>query len=274
MSVIYTAEKRNSFSPPKSSFLHLVRNNAYFLLVSLMIFSYFYNLPVVGYSVKGDNELRLYDLLGLIILILFYGNFKFYYYVIKKVPPLKWLYWFILWSSFTIISTLLFAIFRDKMAVFYQSVLYLYHLWVFFVTSVFLYVISFDKYKLKLFIIIVFILSSASCLIIALQNFNIIPFLWSDNYYKGYRGFLSGTLGPNKIVSGMFSLINLIFAIGVFYNKKIKISKILTIFVIIINVYVLLLSGSRTSYLGLLVFLLFFSFFVSLHFRFKINLTP
>ena len=150
MSVIYTAEKRNSFSPPKSSFLHLVRNNAYFLLVSLMIFSYFYNLPVVGYSVKGDNELRLYDLLGLIILILFYGNFKFYYYVIKKVPPLKWLYWFILWSSFTIISTLLFAIFRDKMAVFYQSVLYLYHLWVFFVTSVFLYVISFDE-KLRAF---------------------------------------------------------------------------------------------------------------------------
>ena len=167
-----------------------------------------------------------------------------------------------------IISTFLFAIFRDKLSVFYQSVLYLYHLWIFFATSILLYVISFDKSKLRLFTILVFILSSLSCIVIALQNFNIIPFLWSDKYYKGYRGFLSGTLGPNKIVSGMFSLINLVFAIGVFYNTKIKISKILTVFVIFVNVYVLLLTGSRTSYLGLLMFLLFFSFYKTSSFIF------
>ncbi|RAR46615.1 O-antigen ligase-like membrane protein [Flavobacterium lacus] len=268
MSIISNKESTINTLPPKANFFYVVRNNAYFMLVSLMIFSYFYNLPIIGYSVKGDNELRLYDLLGLIVLTLFYGNYKFYYYVIQKVNPLKWLYWFILWSTFTIISTLLFAIFMDKMSVFYQSVLYLYHLWIFFVTSVLLYVISFDRYKLKLFVIIVFSLSSISCIIIALQNFNLIPFLWSDNYYKGYRGFLSGTLGPNKIVTGMFSLINFIFAIGVFFNKKLNISKVFTVFVIVVNIYVLLLSGSRTSYLGLLIFILFFSFYKTSSFIF------
>ena len=268
MTVTTSKEKIFSTSPPKSNFLFVVKSDAYFLLVCLMILSYFYNLPVIGYSIKGDNELRLYDLLGVVVLFLFFGNFKFYYYVINKTTTLKWLFRFILWSSVMIISTFLFAIFRDKLSVFYQSVLYLYHLWIFFATSILLYVISFDKSKLRLFTILVFILSSLSCIVIALQNFNIIPFLWSDKYYKGYRGFLSGTLGPNKIVSGMFSLINLVFAIGVFYNTKIKISKILTVFVIFVNVYVLLLTGSRTSYLGLLMFLLFFSFYKTSSFIF------
>jgi O-antigen ligase len=98
-------------------------------------------------------------------------------------------------------------------------------------------------------------------LVIVLQNFSIIPFLWSDIYYKGYAGFLSGTLGPNKIVSGMFSLIMSIFAIGLVFNKKIEINKVFVVLVIFINLYVLLLSGSRTSYVGLLVFIVFFSFY-------------
>ncbi len=248
-------------SMPKGNFSFLVRKNSYFFLVCLMIFSYFYNLPVVGYSVKGDNELRLYDLLGVLILILFFGNFEFYYHIINKVSSFKWLFRFVVWSSIAIISTFLFAVFRDKMTIFYQSVLYLYHLWIFFSTSIILYVISFNRTKLKLFIYLVLLLSSFSCIIITLQNFNLIPFLWSDSYFKGYRGFLSGTLGPNKIVTGMFSLINMVFAIGIFLNKKLNISRLLVIFVIIINIYILLLSGSRTSYLGLMAFIIFFSFY-------------
>ena len=115
------------------------------------------------------------------------------------------------------------------------------------------------------------IFSTLSCLVIVLQNFSIIPFLWSDIYYKGYAGFLSGTLGPNKIVTGMFSLIMSIFAIGLVFNKKIEINKVFVILVIFINLYVLLLSGSRTSYVGLLVFIVFFSFYKTGGFVFFFN---
>jgi hypothetical protein len=52
-----------------------------------------------------------------------------------------------------------------------------------------------------------------------------------------------------------------IFAIGLVFNKKIEINKVFVILVIFINLYVLLLSGSRTSYVGLLVFIVFFSFY-------------
>ncbi|MEZ4838924.1 O-antigen ligase family protein [Flavobacterium sp.] len=243
------------------SFTGLVRNNNHFMLVILMIFSYFYNLPVVGYSLKGDNELRLYDLLGVFVVFIYSVNFKFYYAIINKVDVFKWLNKFLIWCSLTLVGTLFFSIFKDKFSVFMQSVLYLYHFWIFYITSIMLYVICFNKTKLKLFIYFILFCSVFSCLIIVLQNFGLIPFLWSDNYYRGYGGFLSGTLGPNKIVTGMFSLILFVFSVGLFFNKKVSIPKSIIIFVILINLYVLLLSGSRTSYLGLLVFIAFFAFY-------------
>ena len=246
---------------PINNFTYLVRNNSHFILVILMIISYFYNLPVAGYSLKGDNELRLYDFLGIIVLFLFFANWKFYYIIIHKVISLKWLYRFLIWCSLTIIVTFIFSIFKDKISSFLQSVLYLFHFWVFFATSVMAYVISYKKSKLKVFIYTILISSIISSLIIALQNFGIIPFLWNDNYYKSYHGFLSGTLGPNKIVTGMVSLMCIVFAVGIYFNKKVSISKIVVLLVVLINLYVLLLSGSRTSYLGLLVFIAFFSFY-------------
>lgn len=246
---------------PTDDFTYLVRNNNHFILIVLMIFSYFYNLPVAGYSVKGDNELRLYDFLGVIVLFIFFSNFKFYYVIIHKVNSFKWLYRFLLWCSLTIIVTFIFSIFKDRFTSFLQSVLYLFHFWVFYATSIMLYVLSYNKNKLKLFVYVVLILSIVCALIIALQNFGLIPFLWNDNYFRGYVGFLSGTLGPNKIVTGIFALMSIIFAIGIFFNKKVYVPKIIIITVILMNIYVLLLSGSRTSYLGLLVFIGFFSFY-------------
>lgn len=243
------------------SFAGLVRNNNHFLLVILMIFSYFYNLPVIGYSIKGDNELRLYDLLGVFVIFIYAVNFKFYYAIINKIEAFKWLNKFLIWCSITLVGTLFFSIFKDKFSVFMQSVLYLYHFWIFYITSLMLYVICFNKTKLKLFIYFILFCSIFSCLIIVLQNFGLIPFLWSDNYFRGYAGFLSGTLGPNKIVTGMFSLIIFVFSVGLFFTKKVSISKSLIVFIILINLYVLLLSGSRTSYLGLLVFIAFFAFY-------------
>jgi len=245
---------------PKDNFTNLVRNNGHFILVVLMIFSYFYNLPVAGYSLKGDNELRLYDFLGIIVLFVFFSNWKFYYVIIHKVTSFKWLYRFLIWCSLTILVTFIFSVFKDRINSFLQSILYLFHFWTFFATSMMAYVISFNKTKLKIFIYTVLISSILCSLIIAFQNFGIIPFLWNDNYFKSYRGFLSGTLGPNKIVTGMFSLMSVIFAIGIFFNKKVHISKIIVLIVVLTNLYVLLLSGSRTSYLGLLVFIAFFSF--------------
>lgn len=253
---------------PDNHYSFLVRDNVTFLLVILMIFSYFYNLPIVGYSLKGDNELRLYDILGLFVFYTFFNNIKFYYYIILKVTVFKWFFYFSMWCSLTILVTFLFSIFKDKFSSFLQSVLYLYHLWVFFITSVLFFVIGFNRNKLKIFVYSILLFSIFSSFIIILQNFEWIPFLWSDAYKISYQGFLSGTLGPNKIVSGMFALIVAVFAIGLLNNKKSGINKIFLIFTISINIYIIILSGSRTTYVGFLIFLLFFAFFKTARFVF------
>jgi hypothetical protein len=253
---------------PKKHFSFLVKDNLHFILVLSMIFSYFYNLPVISYSVTGDNELRLYDILGIFVMLIFFSNIKFYYHIIKKITVFKWFYYFCVWCSITILVTFLFSVFKEKLSAFLQSVLYLFHLWVFFVTSVSFFVISFNRKKLKIFVNSILIISSISSLIIILQNFDFIPFLWSSVYKSAYQGFLSGTLGPNKIVTGMFSLMMTIFAIGLLTNKKSGINKALLIFVVFINLYIIILSGSRTSYVGFLVFITFFAFFKTTRFIF------
>lgn len=257
---------------PKTHFSFLVKDNIYFILVILMIFSYFYNLPVISYSIKGDNELRLYDILGIYVMFVFVMNFKFFYYIINKVRVFKWFYNFAMWCSLTILVTFFYSIFKNNLNAFFQSVLYLFHLWVFFVTSLFFFIISFNRNKLRLFVLFIFILSSISSAIIILQNFNIIPFLWNATYKAGYAGFLSGTLGPNKIITGMYSLIITAFAIGMLNNNKTDINKLFLVFVVLINLYVLLLSGSRTSYVGLIIFLGFFAFFKTSKFIFSATL--
>lgn len=257
----------------KTHFSFLVRDNKYFIILILMIFSYFYNLPVIGYSLKGNNELRLYDIVGIFVLFVFFSNFSFFYFVIKKSNVFKWFFYFAIWCCLTILVTFMFSVFKNNLSAFFQSVLYLYHLWVFYVTALFFFIISFNRIKLKILVYFIFFLSIISCIVIILQNFNFIPFLWNATYKLGYAGFLSGTLGPNKIITGMYSLIISTFAIGLLNNKKNNINKLFLIFVILINLYILLLSGSRTSYLGLLIFLAFFAFFKTSRFVFFAILT-
>src|SRR5690554_5947090 len=83
-------------------------------------------------------------------------------------------------------------------------------------------------------------------------------FFWNEVYRMGYQGFLSGTFGPNKIVMGMSMLISLIFLIGLSSEKNIKTNDVLIFTAIGIAAICILLSGSRTTYVGGLVFLLYF----------------
>ncbi|MDO4728788.1 MAG: O-antigen ligase family protein [Bacteroidota bacterium] len=102
-------------------------------------------------------------------------------------------------------------------------------------------------------------LSIVSCFIVILQNLGSIDFLWNDVYREAYHSFLSGTLGPNKIVLGMTSLFSFSLCLGNLISNKYKINRILLIIGILLNLYIIILSGSRTTYIGLIVLLLYFA---------------
>lgn len=115
-------------------------------------------------------------------------------------------------------------------------------------------------------------LSIASCIIIVLQNIGILDFLWSEAYKKAYEGFLSGTLGPNKIVTGMTSLFVLSLCLGILLEKKFKINIILLYAAVLLNIYIIIISGSRTTYVALIIMLLFFALRSPLRFILSVSI--
>lgn len=237
----------------------LISNNYLLFTLYGMIFSYFYNLPVLKYSIKGDNEFRLYDILGFFIVFYYYKNYKLINYIISRVIYLKMLRYFIYWCIITMGTSLFFYIFYDALLSFLQVILYMYHLVVFFLSAVFFYIFCLDKKVQKKGVYLIIILSIVSDLIVLFQNFGVIDFLWSDAYKDAYGMFFSGTLGPNKIVLGMTTFFSFSMCMGVFLERQMKVNRILLYSAILLNLYILILSGSRTSYVALGIFVLYFA---------------
>jgi hypothetical protein len=247
----------------KKLFLHgldvILKDKLLLFTIYGIILSYFYNLPVLKYSIKGDNELRLYDVLGVIVLYGYYKHYKTVDLVIRNVLFMKMLRKFMIWGCVTMILTLFFHILKDRLTSFLQVVLYMYHFWVFYVAAVFFYIYCINKAILKTGIYLILLFSIASCIVIILQNQGMIDFLWNQNYRESYHGYLSGTLGPNKIVSGMTSLFVSSLCLGLLTEKHYKINSVVVYTAIILNIYIIFVSGSRTTYLGFFIIVLFFA---------------
>lgn len=233
---------------------HLTHSRWIKLSVYILLFSFFYNLPVMGYSITGDNELRLFDFAGVIILYLYIKYRNDILYLIKKEKTLLYIYYFLIWCNVMWFSTFIFSFFLDRPLKALQSLLYLYHFWTFYLGSVFLVLLIQDLKQLRNLVTVVLILGAITALIVILQNFNIVPFLWSAEYERVY-GFLSGTLGPNKIVLGMTCFFIVVLGIGVLNEKNVKVNRLLTIISMGITLLTLIMSGSRTTYVALGVFL-------------------
>lgn len=236
----------------------LARNKGLIVTVYLMLLSYFYNLPVLSYSAKGNNELRLYDLAGLSIVYFYFKNYNLVNVIINSKLISRSLYYFLLWANFTFILTVIFSIANNKIFWIFQTLLYLYHFWVFFLASMLLIVIIQDLKQLARIVTFTLIIASITFIIVTLQNFGFIPFLWNKTYLDAYDGFMSGTLGPNKIVLGITCLIIFGLGMGLMNDKRVKINKLLLVTTIALSAVVIVISGSRTAYVGIGVFLFYF----------------
>lgn len=224
----------------------------------LMLLSYFYNLPFFTYSARGSNDLWLYDFAGMMVMYLYIKNLKLVNNLIENNKALNNLFHFLMWANIMVIPTIIDSIINNKIFWALQSLKYLFHFWVFFLTTIFLIIIIQDKKQLKRIVTFCLVCACTTFLIVILQNFGVIPFLWSETFSKAYDGFLSGSLGPNKIVLGMTTLMIFTLCMGLLNDKRVILNKGLIITTIILSILALAYSGSRTSYLGLLVFLAYF----------------
>ncbi len=237
----------------------LTKSKLVIVTVYAMFLSFFYNLPVVTYSAVGNNELRLYDLAGLALVYLYITNYNLINAIINYRAPFKNLFQFLQWCNVTMLFTIGYSIYSDKYFWIFQSLLYLFHFWIFFLGAVFLVVIIQDLKQFKRLVTWSLICASVVFFIVILQNFQVIPFLWNQSYYDNYHGFLSGTVGPNKIVIGITTLIVFALAIGLLNDKRVTINVVILLITIALSTIVLIMSGSRTAYVGFAVFVLYFS---------------
>ncbi|GAL89420.1 O-antigen ligase family protein [Jejuia pallidilutea] len=221
----------------------------------LMVVSYFYNLPALTYSAIGQNELRLYDLAGLVILFIVYNNLKLFTVYIKSKSYFKYLHTFILWAGFTLVFNLVFSLYKARPLWFVQTCLYYYHLLVFFYTAVLMAMYLRKRSRYKYAASLILLLGIAEALLVFSQHAGLVPFLWNEVYNMSYGGFLSGALGPNKINLGMNMLFSFVFATGLMLQPQLKVNKVLIIVTLLTSLATIGVSGSRTTYLGLIVFI-------------------
>ncbi|MBC8755124.1 hypothetical protein H2O64_10605 [Kordia sp. YSTF-M3] len=234
----------------KSTFLKLT-------LFAILV-SYFYNVAVMQYSVTGNNEMRLYDFVGMLVMYHFYQNRVILLWFIKREKYTHYLWIFIQWAMFTMIFTFFTSYLIGKFLWILRTILFMYHFLIFYFSFVFFLILLRDMKILRQFIYLHIIMAIIASLVVLLQHFGVVAYLWSDVDRKSYGGFLSGILGPNKIVLGMVMMISIITFIGVFIQKELKINKIILIAGIVFTLIGLGLSGSRTSYVGVLIFLIYF----------------
>lgn len=225
--------------------------------LALMVISYFYNLPALTYSAIGNNELRLYDLTGFVILFIVFNNLKLFTVFIKSKTYLKYLHTFILWAGFTLILNAAFSIYKGRPLWFVQTCLYYYHFLVFFYTAVIMAMYLRKQSRYKYAASFILILAIAEAILVFSQHAGVVPFLWNEVYAMSYGSFLSGALGPNKINLGMNMLFSFVFATGLLLQKELKVNKILVIGALLTSLATIGVSGSRTTYLALIVFVCF-----------------
>ncbi len=224
------------------------------VVLVLMVISYFYNLPVLKYSAIGENELRLYDLAGFVILFFVISNFKLIRTYIKSKTYFKYFHAFILWAGFSLIFNLIFSLYKARPLWFVQTCLYYYHLLVFFYTAILMAMYLRKRTNYKYIASLILLLAIAEALVVFAQHAGVVPFLWNEIYRMSYGGFLSGALGPNKINLGMNMFFSFIFATGLLLQPQLKINKILITATLLTSLATIGVSGSRTTYLALIVF--------------------
>ncbi|WP_298421483.1 hypothetical protein [uncultured Kordia sp.] len=242
--------ERELLAMGKSMFLKL-------LLFGILI-SYFYNVAVFKYSITGSNELRLYDFLGMLVIYKFVENLDTLLWFINRKRYLQYLWIFIKWSLFMMIFTFLISYINGRLTWILRTVLFMYHFITFYFSFVFFLILMRNVKILRQFVYLYIIMAIIATLVVLGQHFGVIGYLWSDIDRKSYGGFLSGILGPNKIVLGMVMMTSLITFIGLFLEKNLKINRLFLLGGILFAIIALSLSGSRTSYVGLLIFALYF----------------
>ena len=224
--------------------------NALKVSIILSIIGFYFNLPIASYSFFGNNELRLYDFFMLLpisyyLLSIIVKKEKFGYSIIENNYKNFILYVFVSFLFFTTI----FYIFEFNVIRWLMGLLYFYHLLGFWIISY----LSIRFFRRETIFKIITICLLFNIIVLVSQYFGFIGHIWSAAYVDSYQTY-SAFLGPNRITPGMTMFFGfcLFTQLSYFYkNIFLRIMQILCLICV-------LLIGSRTTVLALIVYIIYF----------------
>ncbi len=231
-------------------------------LLYLTLFGYFYNLGVVEFNITGDNPIRIYDFTGFFLILYFLKYVKYISLFSLSVPYTKWLYYFILWSFLMMFVTIFYYLLvKQNLIHIIQTLIYFFHMLLYFVVYVFFLHILSDPAEYKRFLYFFLFLVIGEGILVILQYFGIVDFLWGQRRWFMYRGYLSGTLGPNRVVLGMTMFMSFVVSYTLMSKKIVKINRFVLASAMTLSAILIISSGSRTSYIAFLIFFTYILFF-------------
>jgi hypothetical protein len=225
------------------------------ILLFVYFISLFYNIPILSIG----NEIKLFDPLFLYFIYAFITNKEGILFFSRMDKVSKGMFYFAIWCSFTFLISCVWLVTISKIQWIFISGLYLYHLWGFVICAIFFRKESLiDRKFFEFLVFSILVMGIIESLIIIGQNVGIVPYLWSDVYFAAYgETSLSGTLGPNRIVGGSTMFLMFMISLSVIVAKQSLVKSRYAAYVLaVLSMSTLLLSGSRTAYVTILVFLL------------------
>ncbi len=237
--------------------VHLFNIKAVKFLLWVILVSYWYNMGVITYGAVGSNDLRLYDIAFLPIIYLFMKDYYKLKLFIKKNISLYRMFRFLKWASLLFAVTVYYCVFQYRIVWAFQSLMYLYHFWGFVIAAIYLKYIYTDSKDILYFLTVFMAIGLAEGLLIIAQHYGVVPILWAQRWIDAYGDdALTGTLGLNRVLPGLSMFLCFVIA-SVFLSNQSKtpfFSRLLAIAVSLVGLVVILLSGSRTSWVATIIF--------------------
>lgn len=235
------------------------------LAVYLTILGYWYNLPVISTTIFGGyNEFRLYDLTFAILIAKLLTSDCSHEVLksIKQNKGMKYLLRFSQWSSIMVVPTIIYAVIISKFIYVGMTIMFIYHLWGFLLLVAFVKT-YYGGERLEKLLRWFLTLSTAHLFLYYAQITGLIGHLWNERYIESYGEMAySGTLGPNRVTPGMMTLLGFVISIFILYIKPaLKFTRVLAIVNLILALPAIVMIGSRTTVVTLVIFLFVYLIF-------------
>ena len=228
-------------------------------LLFVLSLSYWYCLPVITQSFFTYSEVRGYDILLAILILVLVGQYRRELQIFfKQDTPGRWLFRFSVWATATFPVTVFVSIINYRYTWPFVTLVFLFHLWGYLLAYAAFRIFVNTRKQCYLLLDAFLVAGTVVAIVICLQGIGIVPRFWSELYDVYGNMTFSATLGPNRAMPGHTMILTLAVVTAYWRNvRAVGIRRIwLASVAAVASLAALGMTGSRTAWTTLIAFIL------------------